>query len=111
LQLFSAFFFSAFFFSAFFFSAFFASLRLITSFSNFVLATIFEGSNLSVAHMYQIDHLLALLTDEKAKELQFRAGTSPMMVSENEQHLLQGPPITDDEAMRLLLQRHGSSET
>ena len=52
--------------------------------------------------MYQIDHLLALLTDEKAKELQFRTGSSPMMISENEQHLLQGPPITDDEAMRLL---------
>jgi Tfp pilus assembly pilus retraction ATPase PilT len=51
---------------------------------------------------YDMDHLLILLTDEKARELQFRAGSPPIMVSEEEQHSLQGPPITDEDVMRLL---------
>jgi len=52
--------------------------------------------------MYYMDHLLALLTIEKARELQFRAGSAPVIVLEDEQHSLQGPPITGDDVMRLL---------
>jgi Tfp pilus assembly pilus retraction ATPase PilT len=52
--------------------------------------------------MYQMDQLLAMLTIGKAREMQFRAGRPPLMVSEREQHTLQGPPITDEEVMRLL---------
>jgi len=51
--------------------------------------------------MYHMDHLLSLLTTEKAKEIQFRQGTPPVLVSEGEQHLLQGPPITDEDVTRL----------
>lgn len=52
--------------------------------------------------MYHIEHLLTLLTTEKAKELQFRAGNPPIMVSESEQRSLQGPPITSDDVAQLL---------
>ncbi len=52
--------------------------------------------------MYQIEQLLILLTDQKARALQFRAGRPPVMVSEEEQHSLQGPPISEDEVMNLL---------
>jgi Tfp pilus assembly ATPase PilU len=51
--------------------------------------------------MYQMDQLLNLLTAEKAKVLQFRAGSPPIMLSERERHLLQGPPITDEEVLTL----------
>ncbi len=40
--------------------------------------------------MYYMDHLLTLLTIEKARELQFRAGSPPLIVLEDEQHSLQG---------------------
>lgn len=52
--------------------------------------------------MYHMDHLLTLLASEKAKELQFRVGKPPIMVSETEQEPLQGPPITEDELTQLL---------
>lgn len=52
--------------------------------------------------MYCMEHLLVLLTAEQAKKLQFRAGTPPIIVSEDEQHALQGPPLTDDDVLRLL---------
>ena len=52
--------------------------------------------------MYHLEHLLALLTTEKAGELQFRAGSPPMLVSENERHPLQGPPISNEDLMKLL---------
>jgi Tfp pilus assembly ATPase PilU len=52
--------------------------------------------------MYCMDHLLDLLTTEKAKELQFRAGSPPVVVSENEQRSLQGPPMTSEDVVRLL---------
>jgi hypothetical protein len=51
--------------------------------------------------MYCMEHLLLLLTVEQAKKLQFRAGTPPIIASEDEQHALQGPPLTDD-VLRLL---------
>jgi Tfp pilus assembly ATPase PilU len=49
-----------------------------------------------------MDHLLTLLTTEKAKELQFRAGSPPIMVSEDQQCPLQGPPISGDDVTQLL---------
>ena len=52
--------------------------------------------------MYHMDQLLNLLTAEKAKELQFRAGRPPLIVLDDEQHSLQGPPITSDDLVRLL---------
>jgi len=52
--------------------------------------------------MYCMDHLLILLTTEKARELQFRAGSPPVIVSEHDQRALQGPPITGEDVMRLL---------
>ena len=52
--------------------------------------------------MYYMDHLLTLLTTEKGRELQFRAGSPPVIVLEDEQHSLQGPPITREDVMRLL---------
>ena len=45
--------------------------------------------------MYYMDHLLILLTAEKARELRFRAGSPPTIVLEDEQHSLQGPPIME----------------
>jgi Tfp pilus assembly ATPase PilU len=52
--------------------------------------------------MYEMDHLLNLLTAEKAKELQFSAGRPPVIVLEDVEHSLQGPPITSDDLVRLL---------
>lgn len=52
--------------------------------------------------MYQMDHLLTMLTIEKASELEFRAGSPPVIVLEDEQRVLQGPPITGDEVVQLL---------
>jgi Tfp pilus assembly ATPase PilU len=49
-----------------------------------------------------MDHLLALLTTEQAKELQFRADSPPIIVSEREQRPLQGPPVTGDDVAQLL---------
>ena len=49
-----------------------------------------------------MDHLLTLLTIEQAKELHFRAGSPPLIVSDDEQHSLQGPPITDEDVAWLL---------
>ena len=52
--------------------------------------------------MYHMDHLLTLLTIEQAQELRFRAGSPPLIVSEDEQHSLQGPPITGEDVVWLL---------
>ncbi len=49
-----------------------------------------------------MDQLLTMLTTEKAKELRFRAGSPPVMVSDDEERPLQGPPIPGDEMIRLL---------
>ena len=51
--------------------------------------------------MYQMDQLLNLLTAEKAKVLQFRAGSPPIMLSERERHLLQGPPMSGEDLLTL----------
>jgi len=52
--------------------------------------------------MYHMDHLLTMLTTEKAKELVFRAGSPPVIVSDREQHSLQGPPTAGEDVMQLL---------
>lgn len=52
--------------------------------------------------MYQMDHLLTLLTIEKAKELRFRAGAPPIIASEDEERSLQGPPTTEEDVFNLL---------
>ena len=44
--------------------------------------------------MYDMDQLLTMLTIEKARELRFRGGRPPVIVSEDEEHSLQGPPNT-----------------
>src|SRR5204863_9543555 len=51
--------------------------------------------------MYQMDQLLNLLTAEKARVLQFRAGSPPIMLSERERHLLQGPPMSGEDLLTL----------
>jgi twitching motility protein PilT len=52
--------------------------------------------------MYHLDHLLTMLTADKAKALQFRVGSPPLIVSDEEEHPLQGPPISAEEVMELL---------
>jgi Tfp pilus assembly ATPase PilU len=60
--------------------------------------------------MYHMDHLLTLLTLEKAKELRFAAGKPPLMVSEDEERLLEGPALTAEDVRRLLRCVAGSRE-
>jgi len=55
-----------------------------------------------VSRMYDMDHLLTMLTIEKARELHFRAGSAPVIVSDSEERPLQGPPITNDDVFQLL---------
>jgi Tfp pilus assembly pilus retraction ATPase PilT len=52
--------------------------------------------------MYSMEHLVALMTAEKAQELRCCAGQPPLIVSEQEQRALQGPPIGDREVEQLL---------
>src|SRR2546427_8655360 len=52
--------------------------------------------------MYSMEHLVTLITTEKARELRFCAGRPPVMVLEEEEHPLQGPPTTGQEVVRLL---------
>jgi hypothetical protein len=58
--------------------------------------------------MYYMEHLLILLAAEKAQALQFRAGSPPVMVSEDEKNQLQGPPISGEDVL-LLLRKMASS--
>ena len=51
--------------------------------------------------MYCMEHLLALLTTEKAKKLEFRAGGPPTIVLEYKKYPLQGPAITAEDVLRL----------
>lgn len=52
--------------------------------------------------MYSMDHLVTLLTAEKARELRFCAGKPPVMVLDDDQRPLQGPPISGEEVAGLL---------
>jgi Tfp pilus assembly ATPase PilU len=49
-----------------------------------------------------MDQLLQLLTIEKAKQLHVWPGRPPIMVLDDEEHSLQGPAVTGEDAMRLL---------
>ncbi len=49
-----------------------------------------------------MDNLLTLISTVRARELRFRAGTPPVIVLEDEQHPLEGPPITAEIAEHLL---------
>ena len=60
--------------------------------------------------MYDLDQLLAMLTIEKARQLRFRGGRPPVIVSEDEEHSLQGPPITGEDVVRLLRSMASSRE-
>ncbi|HYG35048.1 MAG TPA: hypothetical protein VEC99_09705 [Clostridia bacterium] len=48
-----------------------------------------------------MDHLLTLLMVEKAKELRFRVGSPPIILSEDEERPLQGPPVLGEDVMQL----------
>ena len=56
----------------------------------------------SLIAVYQIDQLLILLSAEKAREMRFRAGHAPIVVSEEEQRPLLGPALMAEDVMRLL---------
>jgi Tfp pilus assembly ATPase PilU len=48
--------------------------------------------------MYSIDDLLQLLKSENADELRLHVGKPPVVVLEGEQHIIEGPPITTENA-------------
>ena len=52
--------------------------------------------------MYSMDNLLTLVRGEQVRELRIRAGVPPIIVSENESHTLEGPPLTGEGAEQLL---------
>jgi hypothetical protein len=60
--------------------------------------------------IYDMDQLLTMLTIEKARQLRFRGGRPPVMVSEDEEHSLQGPPIPSEDVVRLLRSMASSRE-
>lgn len=49
-----------------------------------------------------MDNLLTLIRVEQVRELKIRAGVPPIVVSENESHMLEGPPLTSESAEQLL---------
>src|SRR5215472_6528339 len=51
--------------------------------------------------MYSMDHLVTLITLEKARELRFCVGRSPIVVLETGERSLQGPPTSGEEVERL----------
>ena len=60
--------------------------------------------------MYEMDQLLTMLTIDEARELRFREGRPPVIVSDDEEHSLQGPPITSEDVVRLLSSMASSRE-
>jgi Tfp pilus assembly pilus retraction ATPase PilT len=52
--------------------------------------------------MYSMDNLLTLIRVEQVRELKIRSGIPPIVVSENESHMLEGPPLTAEGAEGLL---------
>ena len=60
--------------------------------------------------MYHLDQLLALLTNEGARELWFWAGRPPVIVSASGRRPLQSPPLSADEVMFLFRKLAGSRE-
>lgn len=51
---------------------------------------------------YSMDNLLTLIRSEQARELRIRAGVPPIVISEDETHTLEGPPLTTEAAEQLL---------
>ena len=49
-----------------------------------------------------MDNLLTLIRVEQVRELKIRAGVPPVLVSEDESHMLEGPPLTAEHAEQLL---------
>ena len=49
-----------------------------------------------------MDNLLTLVKTERAAELRFVVGQPPVIVGDTEEHMLEGPPITDENAHELL---------
>jgi Tfp pilus assembly pilus retraction ATPase PilT len=52
--------------------------------------------------MYSMDNLLTLIRVEQVRQLMIRAGVPPIVVTENESHMLEGPPLTGEGAEELL---------
>jgi Tfp pilus assembly pilus retraction ATPase PilT len=52
--------------------------------------------------MYSMDDLLLLINSEGANELRLHAGAPPVIVVRGEQHTIDGPPITTENAGQLL---------
>ncbi len=53
--------------------------------------------------MYSMDDLLELASAEKAEELKLHVGKPPIIVVRGEDHLVEGPTITAENAKQLLL--------
>jgi len=52
--------------------------------------------------MYSMYDLLQLLNSDGADELRLHVGSPPVFVMQGERHLVEGPPITFDDAEQLL---------
>ena len=52
--------------------------------------------------MYSIDDLLYLVSSDGADELRLHVGTPPVIVLGGEQHTIEGPAITTEDAEQLL---------
>jgi len=52
--------------------------------------------------MYSMENLLTLIKVEQVRELKIRTGVPPIVVSENESRMLEGPPLTSESAEQLL---------
>ncbi|SRR6266581_1047577 len=52
--------------------------------------------------MYSMENLLMLVSTERAVALKLQVGLPPVIVLENENHALEGPPITPEEVEELL---------
>jgi len=55
-----------------------------------------------MAKTYSMDNLLTLITVEQVRELRICAGVPPVVVSERESHMLEGPPLTRECTEQLL---------
>jgi Tfp pilus assembly ATPase PilU len=49
-----------------------------------------------------MDALLHLVNSDRAEELRLQVGTPPIVVLQGEQHTLEGPPVTAEDAKQLL---------
>jgi Tfp pilus assembly pilus retraction ATPase PilT len=54
--------------------------------------------------MYLMDDLLSLARNEHAEELKLHIGKPPVIVRKGEQHVIEGPNITPENAEQFLLE-------